>query len=422
MHRGGGRTSPSTPRGASLHPATAAMKWIFALNENSPGLRDYSNLLQVAVASARRHTALEPVFIFDGAECGLTRWMRDEGVEVVLRRSSLLAAVPDMGAIARGAYLRFEIPALAAERGWSDAHVLYTDCDVLFQADPAPVLAALQPRVVAVAPEYDRADLARFNSGVMWINVAAFGAALPALQATVKELLPDSMESPYDQLVLQRCLADRVDRLPDELNWKPYWGPNPAATIVHFHGPKPQERYALLNRTAPVAMVNLGTRAFFDWASAWDRELVEVLERHPVEADPPDEPIAFGFEGFADVAGLSDEQGPYPQWYLPVIRWGLAPRTVVAFTAPEAGVWRLEFDYQCPYPDQRFQVYLDNLLLDSVAITRVSRPRSLIFESAVAAGRHEVRLEYAHGFPRNEDPRPLAVLFRAIRFAPKPAR
>ena len=29
------------------------------------------------------------------------------------------------------------------------------------------------------------------------------------------------------------------DLLPDELNWKPYWGLNSNAEIVHFHGPKP---------------------------------------------------------------------------------------------------------------------------------------------------------------------------------------
>ena len=30
-----------------------------------------------------------------------------------------------------------------------------------------------------------------------------------------------------------------VNLLPDELNWKSYWGANPDAAILHFHGYKP---------------------------------------------------------------------------------------------------------------------------------------------------------------------------------------
>ncbi len=35
------------------------------------------------------------------------------------------------------------------------------------------------------------------------------------------------------------------DRLRPELNWKPYWGWNPQARIIHFHGPKPYQRSCL---------------------------------------------------------------------------------------------------------------------------------------------------------------------------------
>ena len=34
--------------------------------------------------------------------------------------------------------------------------------------------------------------------------------------------------------------------LPDEWNWKGYWGANPAAVIHHWHGPKPQQCLACL--------------------------------------------------------------------------------------------------------------------------------------------------------------------------------
>ncbi len=36
------------------------------------------------------------------------------------------------------------------------------------------------------------------------------------------------------------------DRLRPELNWKPYWGWNPQARIIHFHGPSPISDHALI--------------------------------------------------------------------------------------------------------------------------------------------------------------------------------
>jgi len=43
----------------------------------------------------------------------------------------------------------------------------------------------------------------------------------------------------YDQGAYQVYYRGRCDPLPVTGNWKPYWGVNPAAEIVHFHGPKP---------------------------------------------------------------------------------------------------------------------------------------------------------------------------------------
>ena len=43
----------------------------------------------------------------------------------------------------------------------------------------------------------------------------------------------------YDQGYLNQFCFHDMTPLPLEYNWKPYWGYNPDAKIIHFHGMKP---------------------------------------------------------------------------------------------------------------------------------------------------------------------------------------
>ena len=62
------------------------MKWFFALNDSSPAFDYYAGMVQVAVLTARKHTTLEPVFIYDGSENRLTDWLADRQVRLVPAR------------------------------------------------------------------------------------------------------------------------------------------------------------------------------------------------------------------------------------------------------------------------------------------------------------------------------------------------
>jgi hypothetical protein len=45
----------------------------------------------------------------------------------------------------------------------------------------------------------------------------------------------------YDQGALNSAIPPgEWDPLPDTLNWRPAFGINPCASIVHWHGPKPR--------------------------------------------------------------------------------------------------------------------------------------------------------------------------------------
>ncbi len=214
-------------------------KWYFAANVAA--LRDSFDQIEVAVQSARLRTSLLPVCLVDATGDLATvadrlHWLEAAGVRLVRHSAALFAIVrAHFGAdadIFSGHWLRCDIPLIETE----DEFVLYTDIDVMFRRDVAKV--KVRPRLLACAPEFDRKDLGYFNSGVMVMNLPALRARRPDLIAHLRERLTNMR--PYDdQGALNATFRHEWDRLPDSWNWKPYWGMNDDAAIVHFHGPKP---------------------------------------------------------------------------------------------------------------------------------------------------------------------------------------
>lgn len=392
------------------------MRWFFALNEASTSFWEYANLVQVAVHSAQTRTSLTPVCLYDGDDNSLTAWLESVGVHVIRRRTFLHRWVADLAPIPRGAYLRLEIPAVCAEQGWTDDFVLYTDCDVVFRSDPAATLASLRPTFFAAAPETDQSDFIRFNSGVMWINVAGLAAENEALQQTIQSHLAEAIAPPYDQAALQRHFADRSDPLPLLLNWKPHWGPNEDAVIIHFHGPKPVQKYHVLNHRAPDYVQRLVGPAFFDASAEWDNLLIEALTSHPwpASASPG---ISDGFDSIAEVrSGLGDPEGPNPEIMSPQVRWGLAPITELVFDQSPTDVLRFEAAFQSSAPGQAVSVCLNEREIAHVALIRLADNYHLSLDLPPSTGAQKIQIHYAQGFrPGNADPRELGVLFSTLR-------
>ena len=224
------------------------MKWYFALSEASLSDDDlYANCIRVAVLSANRNTSLRPFFLFDGGENAFVNELRSLGATVIRHRSTLYDHIstekPDdhhFIRIASGAFLRIDIPLIEKE----DEFVLYTDCDVMFLTDPD--FRDLKPNYFCVAPEFTRGDYDNMNSGVMLINVPEMReihqSFIQYLRSTKISELPA-----FDQGALRIHFRGIYDRLPETLNWKPYWGHNPRAEIIHFHGPKPPHAKALID-------------------------------------------------------------------------------------------------------------------------------------------------------------------------------
>ncbi|HVZ63919.1 MAG TPA: hypothetical protein VG936_04965 [Lacunisphaera sp.] len=395
------------------------MKWFFALNDASPAFDYYAGMVQVAVRTARRHTRLEPVFIHDGPDNRLTDWLADEGAQVVRRRSFLadeferlpgLAANPTARAIAAGAYLRLEVPELVCELGWPDRHVLYTDCDVMFTAAFDGSLTACAPAWFAVAPEHDAADPAAMNTGVMVMNVDALRGDAPAFRRAVRELLAESVRSSFDQHAYRVHYRGKWENLPPELNWKPYWGRNPAAQIIHFHGPKPFQKYAVAAGVVPPGLARLATGAYGEYAAEYDRLLAEAAAEPPAPADAS--------AGWTETRGLLPAEGPYPEQDLPRVRWGLAPKVVLrpaAFAGP--GLLRIaalsqlegqELSIRVGGAEIRRHVFRPTGGFERIRVELPAAPDGATIEVVPAKSRND------------PDGRARAVLFRALWVEPRP--
>lgn len=222
------------------------MKWYFALNAASIEIdKMYERCVEVAVLSALQHTNLHPHLLFDGQACPFVERLQRMGVTVVFHRTSLsdaiMAAAPTDIAwqrIAHGAFLRIDIPQidLASE------FVVYTDCDVMFQHDTD--FGQVRPKLFAVAPEFTPGDYTNMNSGVMVMNLPGLRKVASKLDKFIRAGLPNFPA--YDQGALRQFFDGRYEPLPEHFNWKPYWGENPKAEIIHFHGPKPPHAREML--------------------------------------------------------------------------------------------------------------------------------------------------------------------------------
>lgn len=138
-----------------------------------------------------------------------------------------------------GTYLRLDIPVVIGNaariiskygiRVRTD-YVLYTDCDVILRN----IDRIYTPKILAMGPEVLKGGMV--NSGVMFINVTGFNEARGALidYADKKRWEFGWM----DQRLINKFFGDTREPLPDEYNWKPYWGVNKDANVLHFHGPK----------------------------------------------------------------------------------------------------------------------------------------------------------------------------------------
>ncbi len=235
-------------------PDSAALpsrwKWFFAYNGSYSDVYDIH--IRVMVRSALANTSIDPHFLYCGPQNdSRLGFLRSHGVKVIHHTPSILPALERTKArvphyplhIASGAFMRIDVPLVCRDLGYDDDVVLYTDCDVVFNRDIPrdPSKAFLRPTFFSAAPQHSQTDLTDMNSGVMIMNVknllhdhSSFAHSI----TSGDRLHPELVTQGFDQGAYRTYYASRWDHLPLEYNWKPYWGINDDAVIVHFHGVK----------------------------------------------------------------------------------------------------------------------------------------------------------------------------------------
>ena len=222
------------------------MKWYFCINAS--GAERYSDHIIAAVRSAKKNTDLTPICVCHDPQNTFPKNLEDfllkNGVSIIRDESVIYRKLIDNKIhpdgfsldVAAGAYLRFEVPRIETE----DKFVLYTDCDVIFC--PGFSLESItNPKYFSCSPEFDYDNWSYFNSGVMIINIESMKLTYDSLISVAFERLKSGLHQSYDQGDLNAFYWMAWNHLPPQFNWKPYWGINNSAKIIHFHGPKPKD-------------------------------------------------------------------------------------------------------------------------------------------------------------------------------------
>lgn len=235
------------------------MKLYLALNE--AGTRGEIGLhTRLAVLSARKNCQFEPVLLYTGERNDATRWLEAHGVRIIDSTVPYVDTIVKLVEEGRytlatlGHWLRTNVCLVEKD----DPFALYTDVDVVFLAGTQA--AALKPAYFAAAPEFKPNSWNYCNAGVMVANMKGLRSDYAAFEQYLVENIRSRTYGFHDQIAYNSFYRGRWDRLPLEMNWKPYWGTSSNVEILHFHGPKLGAINSIADRT-------------WDWSTNYGRQL-----------------------------------------------------------------------------------------------------------------------------------------------------
>jgi hypothetical protein len=219
------------------------MKIVFAI-DLAGQTAELGAMLKLAIRTCQANTSHRPLVISNNFSPAFQKWLGEHGVQTFTVQSPISDAVKAANARsgyplqAIGNYLRYE-----ACRVITDDVFLYCDCDTIFLRD---FQSPAKPGLLAAVAEDTPEDWSRFNSGVMLFNRLEMLKQLDGFYQFASQNL-ESFFPGFDQAAINEYFARRIEHLPIELNWRPYWGYNARAAILHTHGVKPHVARSLLD-------------------------------------------------------------------------------------------------------------------------------------------------------------------------------
>jgi hypothetical protein len=127
------------------------------------------------------------------------------------------------------------------------------------------------------------------------------------------------------------------------------------------------------------------------------------------------ESLSDPFRGFTAQQGMLPIEGPYPQWSLGLVRWGVLPRTRLTLEAPADGAYRLLIDLRANTPGRTAAFRLDGREIHRHDFAgRVGFYEHLALKFDLTRGSHDLEIEYNGG----DDADGRAVLYGRIQLLP----
>jgi hypothetical protein len=201
----------------------------------------------------------------------------------------------------------------------------------------------------------------------------------------------------YPLLWMCRRRAPDAEVYPLNPNFGPKYVPPPDLAValdMDRSSPLPQYRTGAIY----VPMVTFGPLTLLNNA--------ERDQRMTFDAESP-------FRGWRQVTGMGREEGPYPAVGLPLVRWGIWPKSALTFTS-RGGTVNLEMECRRnDRPEQTMIVRLNGAEVHRQAFDEPFVFTPLLLKLETKPGLNELELEY--GLPAEKNRR--AVLFRVLRLA-----
>ncbi|HLX61436.1 MAG TPA: hypothetical protein VKX17_09160 [Planctomycetota bacterium] len=118
-------------------------------------------------------------------------------------------------------------------------------------------------------------------------------------------------------------------------------------------------------------------------------------------------------DGLAGSHGLHTIEGPYPQWGLPKVRWGIGTETQLRITDERGGAMKLLIRGRGRYDGQSISVEIDGAAIAKCALPDAREFADFALPLQLAPGPHFLTLRYARH--ENNPDKPCAVLFSSLR-------
>lgn len=127
------------------------------------------------------------------------------------------------------------------------------------------------------------------------------------------------------------------------------------------------------------------------------------------------------FLGWENARNVSAEEGPYPDWHLPIVRWAFYPEATTKFTAPVAGTYHFAAVGRTPVGGQVITVTLDGRPVGTHPFARTLKFESMDFAFEVAPGEHEIAVHFSAFAPNPFEVRQWGALFEQLQLIPPSA-